>query len=268
MALLGDRGALTLRRVRLLAQARQDIHLSTPSRPRTVVFDPHGVLLKTLDFEKPAAEWIAQMGAELPLSSHLDAARALASIGGDDAVEALGKALTHHRFSGLRQVAAAGLAQIGSGAALAALERGTRDPDARVRALVFDGLGAFPDHHELIAPLGRALLGDESYNARSYAASALGHFVAYRAEVAPLLVKAPAQRSYLEEVAGTAWSARSPVSARLAPLAQAERLARYGSPMAVRSDAMMALAQVGHRSGGRCREERGAAHPRDFPRRS
>jgi aminopeptidase N len=243
VALLGAGGAVEVRRTQMLARQIQDIYLPSASRPRTVVFDPHGTLLKTLDFDKPTAEWIAQLHADLPLAAHLDAARALAERGGDDAVEALGEALAHHRFRGLRRVAAAGLEQIGSGAALAALERGTRDPDPRVRAVVLASLGAFPDHHELIAPLGRALVADESYNVRSSAASALGKFVSDRTAVTPLLTKALAQRSYLEEVAVTAIHALANLGAP-ETFALAVRLARYGSPAAVRPDAMMALAQV------------------------
>jgi aminopeptidase N len=241
--LLGGGGAMETRRVQMAARPIQDIYLPSASRPRTVVFDPQGALLKTLDFDKPAAEWTEQLRAELPLAAHLDAVRALAEQGGDEAVEALGKALAHHRFRGLRQVAAAGLEQIGSGAALAALERATRDPDPHVRAVVFASFGAFPDHHELIAPLGRALVGDASYNVRSSAAAALGRFVSYRTEVTPLLTKALAQRSYLEEVAGTAIRALANLGAP-ETFAQASRLARYGSPVAVRSEAMMALARA------------------------
>ena len=243
VALLGGDGALETRRVQMQARQVQDIYLPSARQPRTVVFDPRGVLLKTLDFDKPAAEWIEQLHADLPLASHLDAVRALAERGGDEAVQALGEALAHHRSSGLRQVAIAGLEQIGTGAALAALEGATRDPDPRVRAVAFASFGAFSDHHELIAPLGRALTGDESYNVRSGAASALGHFLSDRAEVTPLLIKALAQHSYLEEVAATAIRALANLGAP-ETFAQASRLARYGSPMAVRAEAMMALARA------------------------
>jgi aminopeptidase N len=243
VALIGDSGAIEVRRVQMLAQQRQDIYMPSASRPRNVVFDPRGALLKTLDFDKPTAEWIEQLRAELPLAAHLDAVRALAERGGDDETAALGEALLHHRFRGVRQVAAAGLEQIASGAALAFLERATRDPDPHVRAAVFASFGAFPENHELIAQLAHALASDESYGVRSGAAAALGHFVTYRSEVTPLLRRALHQPSYLEAVAAMAIRALANLGAP-ETFADAALLARYGSPPAVRDDAMVALARA------------------------
>ena len=59
-----------------------------------------------------------------------------------------------------------------------------------MRALAYASLGAFPDRQELVARLGHALAEDPSYNVRSGAAAALGHFVSYRTQAAPLLVAA------------------------------------------------------------------------------
>jgi len=255
IGLVGADGVVEVRRTQMLARPTQDLYLRSASRPRTVVFDPHGVLLKTLDFDKPVAEWIAQLHAELPLAPHLEAARALAERGGDEDEEALAGVLMQHGFRGLRQVAAAGLEQIGSSSALAALERATRDPDSHVRAAVFASLGGFPDHHELIAPLGRALAGDESYHVRGSAATALGRFQSYRTEVTPLLTKALAQRSYLEEVAIMALRALTNLGAP-ETFALASRLALYGSPPGVRADAMMALARVAAQDAAQKKEAR------------
>ncbi|MBV8199657.1 MAG: hypothetical protein JOZ15_03440, partial [Acidobacteria bacterium] len=155
VALLDRQGVPALRRVSMAAVAVQDLDLPCPFPPRTVVFDPRGVLLKTLDFDKTAAEWAEQLRAPLPLPAQLDAERALAESAGDDAVAALGETLLHHRFFGARQVAAAALAHIGTDPALEALRQGAGDPDARVRAAVLTGFGTFPNHPELIAPLGR-----------------------------------------------------------------------------------------------------------------
>jgi aminopeptidase N len=228
-------------RVPMLARPSQDLYLPSATRPRTVVFDPRGVLLKSLDFEKPVAEWAEQLRADLPLGAHLDAARALGELGGEEAVAALAEALRQHRFFGLRQVAAAALARIGTDRALAALQQGAGEPDARVRAAALAGFGNFPGHPELIAPLTLALEGDPSYHARAAAADALGRFQDRRAEVAPVLVRALAQRSYREEVARAALKALAELGAPEA-FAQAQRLARYGSPQPGRADAMLSLA--------------------------
>ncbi|HLX09545.1 MAG TPA: M1 family aminopeptidase [Thermoanaerobaculia bacterium] len=256
VALLDERGAPVVHRLAMAARPLQDLFVACPARPRTVVVDPRGALLKTLDFDKPVAEWVEQLRSPLPLAAQLDAVRALAELGSDDAVAGLGEALLHHRFFGLRQVAAAALARIGTASALAALRPGAGDPDARVRAAALAGFGAFPDHPELIAPLGRALTGDASYRTRAAAATALGHFEERRAEVTPLLLRALGQRSFLEEVPRAAIQALAGLGAPEA-FAQAQRLARYGSPQPGRADAMLALAVYAHgRDDARHREVR------------
>lgn len=226
----------------IAARAVQDVYIPSSTAPESVAFDPRGVLLKSLDFEKPAEEWIAQLTAPLPLAAHLDAARALGELGGDAAVAALGRALLHHRFYGLREVAAAALAQIASGPALAALEQGLRDPDPKVRAAVLAALGTYSDHAELIPLLRRALEGDASYAARAAAAGALGHFRDRRKEVTPLLLKALRQRSYLESIARAAIRALADLDAP-ETFQRASEMARYGSPPAGRFEAMEALAR-------------------------
>jgi aminopeptidase N len=247
-------GKAAWHRVPLLARPLQDLYVPSATRPRTVVFDPRGALLKSLDFDKPAAEWAEQLRAPLPLAAQLDAARALAELGGDDAVAALGEALRGHRFFGLRQVAAAGLARVGTDPALAALRQGAADPHARVRAAVFAGFGSFPEHAELIGPLARALAGDASYGARAAAATALGRFEDRRSEAAPLLLRALAQPSYLEEVARAAIKALAELGAPES-FAQALRLARYGSPQPLRADAMLALAVYAAHAGDPARRK-------------
>ena len=248
VALLDGRGTPSLRRVTMEALPLQDLYLPCPVRPRTVVFDPGGALLKSLDFDKPAAEWIDQLRAPLPLPAQLDALRALAELGGDEAVAALGETLLHHRFFGARLVAAAALARIGTDPALAALRQGAGDADARVRAAVLTGFGAFPEQRELIAPLVRALEGDASYQARAAAAASLGQFQDRRQEVTPPLLRALGQSSFLEEVPRAAIRALAELGAP-ETLPQALRLARYGSPQPGRADAMLALAIYGGHAG-------------------
>ena len=250
VALLDGRGTPALRRVAMAALPLQDLYLPCPVRPRTVVFDPGGALLKSLEFDKPAAEWVEQLRAPLPLPAQLDALRALAELGGDEAVAALGETLLHHRFFGARLVAAAALARIATEPALQALRQGAGDTDARVRAAVLTGFGAFPEQRELIAPLVRALEGDASYQARAAAAASLGQFQDRRQEVTPPLLRALGQSSFLEAVPRAAIKALAELGAPEA-LPQALRLARYGSPQPGRADAMLALAiYAGHGSHG------------------
>jgi aminopeptidase N len=250
VALLDGKGTPSLRRVAMAALPLQDLYLPCPVRPRTVIFDPRGALLKSLDFDKPAAQWVEQLRAPLPLPAHLDALRALAELGGDEAVAALGETLLHHRFFGARLVAAAALARIATEPALQALRQGAGDADARVRAAALTGFGAFPEQRELIAPLVRALEGDASYQARAAAAASLGQFQDRRQEVTPPLLRALGQSSFLEEVPRAAIRALAELGAP-ETLPRALRLARYGSPQPGRADAMLALAiYAGHGGHG------------------
>jgi HEAT repeat protein len=169
-------------------------------------------------------------------------------------VTALGAALQRDRFFGLRQVAAAALARIGSEPALAALRPGAGDPDARVRAAALAGFGSFSDHGELIPLLARAPETDASSGARAAAAGALGRFEDRRAEVTPLLLRALAQGSFLEEVPRAALRALADLGAPQA-YGQALRLARYGSPPAGRADAMLAIAACAVRGGDAARRQ-------------
>ncbi len=243
LALIGEDGRVEMRRVNMRAAPQQQLYVAAARRPLTVVFDPRGVLLKTLDFDKPTAEWIAQLQAPLPLAAHLAAARTLAGHGSDPAtIQALGQALLHHRHRGAREVAAAALAAIGTDPALAALRRGAADADARVRGAVFASLAAFAAHVELIEPLHHALESDPSYTVRARAATALGHFDSRSAQVAPMLVQALRQTSYLQQVSSAALLALADLDAPQT-MVQAEKLARYGSPRLGRGEAMLALAR-------------------------
>ncbi|HEY0556309.1 MAG TPA: M1 family aminopeptidase, partial [Thermoanaerobaculia bacterium] len=243
VALVGERETVT-RRVPVAARDFQDLYIESAERPRTVVLDPEGWILKTVDFTKPAAEWAVQLTASQPLAAKLEAIRALGDLGGDEAVAALGRALRDEPFYAARREAARALGAVKKDAALEALRAGIADKDSRVRSAVIDALGSFPDHADLIPILKKALETDDSYAVRAAAASSLGEFEKQRKEVAPLLVAALSQESHRETVRGTAIKAL----AQLDPAGawdHAVRLAKYGAPIQSRSDALDALVTIG-----------------------
>jgi aminopeptidase N len=243
VALVGDAGT-TVHRALVQPLAAQDLTLSSPSRPRTVVLDPRGWILKTLDFDKPSPEWIVQLDTAEPLAARLEAVRALGKLGGDEAVAALGKALREAPFFGIRRVAARSLGEIGTAAALEALRAGLEDKDSRVRTEVLTAFGRFPDLGEPLPLLRRALEQEPSYYARAAAAASLGKFTGRRTELAPVLVKALSQESYNEVVRAAAIKSLADLGAP-ETYEQAVRLARYGSPGDSRDDAFTALARYG-----------------------
>jgi aminopeptidase N len=242
VALVGERETV-VRRVPVAARDLQDLYIPSDERPRTVVLDPEGWVLKTVSFAKPAAEWAVQLTASKPLAAKLEAIRALGELGGDEAVAALGRALRDEPFYGARKEAAKALGDIKKDSALEALRAGIGDPDSRVRTSVLDSLGSFPGHAELIPVLKRALETDDSYAARAAAASSLGEFEKRRDEVVPILLSALAQESFHELVRGAAVKALAKVDPARA-WEPAQRLAKYGAPIDGRSDALSALVTI------------------------
>jgi aminopeptidase N len=245
VALVGERET-AMRRVEVAARDFQDLYIESGERPRTVVLDPEGWILKTVDFAKPAAEWAVQLTASKPLAAKLEAIRALGDLGGDEAAATLGRALHDEPFYATRREAAKALGEVKDAkkdAALAALRAGVADKDSRVRTAVLDSLGSFPDHAELVPILRTALETDSSYAARAAAASSLGEFEKHRAEVAPLLVAALSQESHREAVRGAAIKALAHLDPAVA-WDHAVRLAKYGAPIQSRSSALDALVTI------------------------
>ncbi|HEX4494450.1 MAG TPA: M1 family aminopeptidase [Thermoanaerobaculia bacterium] len=245
IALVGEHGEheTTRRTLPVAARDFQDLYLDSPERPRTVVLDPEGWLLKTVDFMKPAAEWAIQLDAAKPLAAKLEAIRELGDLGGDEAVTALARALRDQPFYATRREAAKALGEIKKDSALAALRAAIADKDSRVRSTVVDALGSFHDHAELIPILKTALETDDSYAVRAAAAGALGEFDNQRAEVAPLLVAALSQESHREVVRGAAIKSLAQVDPDHA-WDHAVRLAKYGAPIPSRGEALDALITI------------------------
>src|SRR5215210_7743249 len=242
IALMGEKDTV-VRRIQVAPRELQDLYIPSEERPRTVILDPQGWILKTVDFDKPAAEWVIQLAAK-PLPARVEAIRALGDIGGGEAVQALGRALREEPFHGTRQEAAKALAALATGEALEALRTGLGDKESRVRSAVLEGFKSFPDHPELIPILRRALEQEESYAARASAATALGAFESRRAEVASLLIAALSQDSFREQVRGAAIKALGDLEPARA-WEHAVRLAKYGAPIDSRDDALDALVAIG-----------------------
>jgi aminopeptidase N len=258
IALVGQKETV-VRRLPVAARALQDLYLPSDERPRTVVLDPKGWILKTVDFNKPVAEWAIQLATAKELPARLEAIRALGGLGGADAVAALGRALREEPFYVTRQEAAKALGALGSpgtsagDAALEALRPGLADKDSRVRTDALDALQYFPTHTELISLLRQALEREESYYARAAAATALGAFENRREDVAPVLVAALEQSSFREVVRVAALKALGKLDPDRA-FAPAQRFAEYGAPIDSRRQALSTLAEIGSKSTRR-REE-------------
>ncbi len=254
IALVGEKET-TVSRLPVAARALQDLYLPSGERPRTVVLDPQGWILKTVDFDKPVAEWALQLATAKQLPARLEALRALGAAGGAEAVAALGRALREEPFYVARQEAAKALGSAAGDAALEALRPGLADKDSRVRTDALEALQHFPTHTELLPLLRKALETEESYYARAAAATALGAFETRREDVAPILVAALEQSSFREVVRVAALKALGKLDPDRA-FAPAQRLAAYGAPIDSRREALNTLAGIGSKSTRRREEVR------------
>jgi aminopeptidase N len=254
VALVGERETVA-RRLPVAARDLQDLYLPSGERPRTVVLDPGGWVLKTVDLTKPVSEWVVQLTASQALPAKLEAIRALGDLGGEEAVAALGRALREEPFYGTRREAARALGKIAKEPALEALRAGLSDKDSRVRSSVIESLGSFPEHAELIPLLRHALETDDSYAARGEAASALGSFEKHRDQAEPILIAALDQESFHQLVRGNAIKALAELDPGRA-WEPARKMAKYGAPVDGRSDALEALVTIGKHDRHRREEVR------------
>jgi aminopeptidase N len=81
----------------------EDLYFGVPDRPRTVLFDPRDIILKSVNFKKPASEWIWQLEHAARVLNRSEAAIALGSLSGTEVIAALGRAGTGDAFFGIRK---------------------------------------------------------------------------------------------------------------------------------------------------------------------
>ena len=158
-----------------LQKADHSFVFSCRERPKAVLFDPDGVLLKRLVFRRSAEElrWVlAHSGS---IWSQLEACVQLGRTGDPSQnIPALGERLREDSRWPVRRAAATALGEVSTPAARDALLRATADPDSRVRAAVYEALGRFRKDELAFEALSRAYGEDRQYYAAAAAAAALG----------------------------------------------------------------------------------------------
>jgi aminopeptidase N len=164
-----------------LTEREQSFYFPLPEKPKMVRFDPGGWLLKSVDFKRTPDLLTYQLDHDDDVLGRIDAAKALAKLGGKDAVEALKKAVLGDAFWAVQSEAAKALGSMGSDAAMRALLECTGVEHPRARRGVFAGLAEFRDD----APANRGAAaaaalehivrdGDASYYAEAEATAAIG----------------------------------------------------------------------------------------------
>jgi aminopeptidase N len=150
--------------------------LPSDGAPLMVLFDKGGQVLKSAEFHKEKKEWLFQLKNATDLADRAEAAQALAKLKNDDeAVAALGSALSADKAWGLRDIAADALGTVGNAAAgkqlLDALETNAQP---YVRNHIVAALGNIKDDPKIATKLLAIARDDASYRARANALQSLG----------------------------------------------------------------------------------------------
>ena len=157
---VGDSGSQTFRF--WASKESEDLYFGVPDRPRTVLFDPRDIILKAINFKKPASEWIWQLEHASRVLNRSEAAMALGSLSGAEVIAALERAGTSDAFFGIRIDAATSLERIRTEETRPALLKILGDKDARVRSQAAAGLGALKKNDDTIARLLELARNDAS----------------------------------------------------------------------------------------------------------
>lgn len=156
-------------------EVEQSFSFHLAERPKLVLFDPEGWMLKRVKFEKSRDEWLYQLEQAEPALARSEACEALSKFLGDARVlKGLLKALEHDPFYGVRSAAAKALGDIATAEAKSALLTGLdSEKDSRVRSAICRALGECRDE-TLFARLVEVFEQDEKYYVAAAAAEALG----------------------------------------------------------------------------------------------
>ncbi len=164
---LGDNAPQTFRfRV---AKESEDFFFGLAERPRTVLFDPRDIILKSINFKKPAAEWVWQIEHASRALNRSEAAFALGSFSGAEVVAALDRAGTADPFYGIRVDAAQSLGRIKTEETRPVLLKMLLDKHQDVRSAAASALGTLPKNSATIDRLFELARTDSSFAVR-YAA--------------------------------------------------------------------------------------------------
>src|SRR5574340_777149 len=157
-----------------IEKAEHTFRIASPKRPKMVLFDPDGALLKKLTFKKEKDELLWQVAHASGVWARIEGCAGLGRFVGDpEAIGALEKVLSKDKFWGVRRAAALALGEVGTEAARDALLRSLKGQDSRVRRGIYRALGKFRKDEAAFKALAEAYLGDGIYAPMASAALAM-----------------------------------------------------------------------------------------------
>jgi aminopeptidase N len=155
-------------------EASQIFTFAADSAPRMVVFDKEDKILKSVEFKKDAGLWAYQLKNGETTPDRADAAIALGGMRDDPrSVSALGDAVEHDGFWGVRVEALLSLGRIGGSDAEKHVLAGVTDPLPWVRDVAVFELGNFKDDISLPDKLAKIAATDPAYRVRAAALGAI-----------------------------------------------------------------------------------------------
>jgi aminopeptidase N len=218
--------------------------ISSPRRPKMVLFDPDGALIRKLTFKKEKEELTWQLAHAKGVWGRMEAAEGLGRFVGDaGAIDALERALTRDRYWGVRRAAALALGEVGTAAARDALLGSLKGQDSRVRRGIYRALGKFRKDEAAFTALSKAYLEDGTYLPMAAAALAMAetrHDGAFEA-----IVKGMDRTSQADVVARSAAAALADLRSEKGIEVLVGRTA-YGEPELRRFSAATALGRLGY----------------------
>lgn len=182
-------------------QKSEDFYFTVEEAPTLVRIDPNLTVLARIKFDVPGGMLDAQLQDEEDVLGRLIAVEVLSKRRDKDAIAKLKNALNNDKFYGVRVDAARALRTIHSDDAREALLSSTKQPDARVRQQVIEGIAAF--YHESAFQAQTAALREEKNP--DIQALAIGQLGAYsKPEVRETLLRELNSTSYRNDIADAA----------------------------------------------------------------
>ncbi|MGA2197635.1 MAG: HEAT repeat domain-containing protein, partial [Bryobacteraceae bacterium] len=167
---LGDNGPETFRF--WVSQESEDLRFALAARPHTVLFDPRDIILKSINFKKPAEEWIWQLAHATRALNRSEAATALGAAAGGGVIEALQQSARSDAFYGVRVDAVQSLGRLKPEGSRAALIGLLSDQNREVRVAAASALGNLSRNADTIQSLLQSARTDASFSVRQSALAA------------------------------------------------------------------------------------------------
>jgi aminopeptidase N len=157
-----------------VSKADETFSFSVDEAPLMVLFDKGDKILKSVDFQKSAEDWIRQLRMAPDVPDRADAAFALGNLrDNESAVKALGDAAHHDKFWGVREEALRALGRNNSAPAKKELLAALSNSQPWVRAVAVDQLGRFHGAEDVAKRLQNIYKEDKAFTVRGAALESL-----------------------------------------------------------------------------------------------